>query len=145
MNFRAAQTDDISWLVETALTAYRTVFAPLLPACDWSTFDEDWFGQRFACQWADVMIASHDDGRAGFCLMTHANIDMLFVSERCRRVGTGRALLGQAVAQGAKTLECFAVNWRARQFYERHGWIGRGGYARMFAGATCEFIGYRKT
>jgi putative acetyltransferase len=141
---RPAQMVDIPWLVETTLAAYRTVFAPLLPACDWSAFDGDWFAERFKRQWPDVMIAEVENGPVGFCLMTDANIDMLFIAEGCRRNGTGLVLLRQAEARGARTLECFAVNVLARQFYARHGWTSAGSQSRVFAGSRCEFVSYHK-
>lgn len=141
---RPAKAGDIPWLVETTVETYRTVFAPLLPDCDWAMFDEGWFEERFRRQWVDVVIAVASGQRQGFCLMTGSNIDMLFVAGPRRRQGCGLELLRHAEARGARKLECFAVNTIARVFYERHGWVQVTRHRRLFAGAACDFIGYGK-
>jgi putative acetyltransferase len=141
---RPATPDDIAWLAETGLEAYRTVFVPLLPECDWSAFDHAFFMARFQRQWPDIRIAAQDMARLGFCLVTHGNIDMLFVAGRQRGRGTGQLLLSDAEARGAVTLECFTVNSRARNFYKRQGWVETGYHAREFAGRSCEFVCYGK-
>jgi putative acetyltransferase len=142
---RPAMQADIPWLVETGLNAYRTVFAPLLPDCDWSGFDHAFFMARFQRQWPDIRIAVQGATRLGFCLVTNDNIDMLFVADRQRGQGTGRILLNDAEARGAVTLECFALNSRARDFYKRHGWVETGHYARDFAGRSCDFVRYGRS
>ena len=145
MTCRPATPDDIAWLAETSLEAYRSVFAPLLPECDWSGFDHAFFTARFERQWPDIRIAAQGAQRLGFCLVTNANIDMLFVADGQRRNGAGLILLNDAEAQGAVTLECFALNSLARAFYERHGWVEIAGHARDFAGQCCDFIRYGKS
>lgn len=144
MTCRPAKPDDVAWLTETSLEAYRSVFAPLLPDCDWSRFDHAFFKARFKRQWPDIRIAAQGSLRLGFCLMTSGNIDMLFVAQGQRRNGAGLTLLNDAEAQGAVTLECFAVNSLARAFYEHHGWVETANYAREFAGQSCDFIRYGK-
>jgi putative acetyltransferase len=142
---RSATPDDIPWLIETSLAAYHNVFAPLLPHLDWSSFGASFFEERFGRAWQKVRIASHDDRPIGFSLMTDSNIDMLFVAEGRRSAGCGRALLHDAEARGAKTLECFSINMAARRFYERHDWKLAEAYARPYAGAECTFVRYEKT
>lgn len=141
---RPAGQDDIAWLAETSASTYRLVFAPLLPDCDWSGFDHAFFSARFLRQWSDVRIAEDARGCLGFCLVTGVKIDMLFVADGLRGNGAGLALLKDAEARGAATLECFAANSRARSFYERNGWIRTQAYARIFAGRNCAFIRYGK-
>lgn len=142
---RPARQGDIAWLAATSVSAYRVVFAPLLPDCDWSGFDDAFFSARFLRQWSDVRIAENAVARLGFCLVTDANVDMLFVADGQRGHGAGLALLKDAEARGAATLECFAVNSRARSFYERNGWIRKQAYARVFAGQSCDFVRYCRT
>jgi GNAT superfamily N-acetyltransferase len=142
---RAAMQADIPWLIETSLNAYRLVFAPLLPECDWSGFDDACFMARFQRQWPDIRIAVRGATRLGFCLMTTCNIDMLFVADGQRGQGAGLFLLKDAETYGAATLECFALNSRARDFYKRHGWVETGHYARDFAGRSCDFVRYGRS
>jgi GNAT superfamily N-acetyltransferase len=141
---RPATPDDIPWLTGTSLAAYRNVFAPLLPHLDLSVFSERFFAERFARQWRRVRIASEDSRPLGFSMTTDVNIDMFFVGEGERRGGVGRILLNDAEEHGARTLECFAVNMAARNFYERNGWVLTESYSRTYGGADCDFVRYSK-
>ena len=144
MNIRAAHVGDVDWLVKTTLAAYSDTFEPMLPGCDWSGLGDAFFRDRFSSQWPHVMIASRQDHDLGFALVTHGNLDMLFVTAEARNSGAGAALLASAERAGARTLECFARNEDARRFYERHGWRVAGSYERLFAGMSCAFVSYAK-
>ena len=65
---------------------------------------------------------------------------MMFVDPAAHRTGAGRALLAEAEARGARSLECFRDNLAARHFYEAHGWRLARGYARDFAGRPRAFV-----
>ena len=56
--------------------------------------------------------------------------------------GAGRALLADAQAHGASSLECFAANAPARHFYDRQGWRVTQAYTRFFAGRDRSFVRY---
>lgn len=88
-----------------------------------------------------VHVAADDAGQViGFTLVSlreellshepSAHLEAIAVSEEAEGTGVGRALLsaaeGEARAKGAKTmtLHVFAVNSRARSFYERSGYEG---------------------
>lgn len=140
---RNATADDVARLTEIALDAYRTVFAALLPACDWSAYDAAHFEARFAASWPRIRIVE-DGGLCGFALVTLGHIDMFFIDRRAQGRGLGAALLADAVDRGARSLESFAVNMTARRFYERAGWIATEQSSRMFAGVECDFVRYER-
>jgi GNAT superfamily N-acetyltransferase len=137
---RPAQQDDVPWLVATSLAAYQQDFARLLPECEWSAFDAVHFTERFNRQLPAIRVVISDVERAGFSLITGGHIDMFFVDGTHRGSGIGHALLRDAVAQGARTLECFVANEGARRFYARHGWREGKTSSRRFAGVKCSFI-----
>lgn len=140
---RDAAPDDIPWLAAVALDNYRAVFMPLLPACDWSGFDETHFRKRFADTWSRVRIVA-DVAPQGFALVSDGHIDMFFVDRAAQGRGVGQDLLEDAQARGARSLETFALNLAARRFYERAGWRVAAEYARLFAGVSCDFLRYER-
>ena len=137
MIVRGATDSDLAWLTRTGLETYQKVFRPLLPGVDWSVFDEAFFAARFRRDLDRVRIACHEEKRLGLALLTGTHLDMLFVAGGQRGAGVGGRLL-----DGARTLECFAVNGAARRFYERHGWTLERSYARSFGGVACDFVAY---
>jgi putative acetyltransferase len=144
---RDATVCDIPWLIQTTLESYKQVFAPLLPECDWASFDAAHLGRRFEAQLAQVRVVS-TDGEAGhpvgFANISGTHIDMFFIAHDHMSRGVGGALLADVEQRGARSLECFARNTPARRFYERHGWRLSGAHERMFAGAPCAFVSYEK-
>lgn len=145
MRCRPASEIDIDWLARLSAAAYQQSFAPLLPELAWHLRDTAFFRARFAREWPKLRIYERDCVRLGFHLMSGAHIDMFFVEPRQTGQGVGAVLLADAVAQGAETLECFAVNAGARRFYERHGWRVEAAYMREFLGGACEFVRYRRS
>ncbi|SFI52095.1 Acetyltransferase (GNAT) domain-containing protein [Bosea sp. OK403] len=141
---RNATARDLAWLTEVALDNYRAVFAPLLPECDWSPFDEAHFRARFSEAWPRIRIVA-DAVPLGFALVTDGHIDMFFVDRSAQGRGVGASLLGEAQERGACSLETFAVNQVARRFYERAGWRIAARYSRPFAGAECDFLRYERS
>ena len=81
---------------------------------------------------------------AAFAAMTAGHIDMIFVAPAAIGTGAGHALLVDAQARGARSLECFAANTPARRFYERHGWHVVDRYSRLFAGGMRDFVRYER-
>ncbi len=141
---RDATAGDIARLTDIALDAYHAVFAPLLPACDWSQFDAAHFQGRFSRSWPQTRVV--DDGAAnGFALVTLAHIDMFFIDRVAQGRGLGAALLADVAERGARSLESFAVNLAARRFYERAGWTATEHSSRAFAGAECDFVRYERS
>ncbi len=138
MTPRDAAPSDVAWMAALAAEAYRDVFAPLLPDCDWSGFDAAHFTARFAAEWPRIRVIEG----LGFCLQNGAHIAMFFVAGKARGKGVGARLLDDAVGRGARTLECFALNQGARRFYERHGWRLIDASSRPFAGRSCDFVSY---
>lgn len=102
------------------------------------------FAARFAEVLPRLRVAERDGRVIGFSLMTDGHIDMMFVDPAVHRSGAGRVLLAECEGRGAKSLECFRDNTRARAFYEAHGWRLARGYAREFAGRTHHFVFYEK-
>jgi putative acetyltransferase len=145
MRCRPASEADIDWLAGLSVAAYQQSFVPLMPALDWHLRDAASFRARFAREWPKARIGEWNGLRLGFHLMSGAHIDMFFVDPQQTRRGIGAALLADAVAHGALTLECFAVNAAARRFYERHGWRLESAHVREFLGSDCEFVRYRRS
>jgi putative acetyltransferase len=142
---RDATAQDIPWLIRTTLDSYTQVFAPLLPECNWASFDAARLRGRFDAQLARVrvILADGDAGHpVGFANIGGTHIDMFFVARDHTSRGVGAALLADVEQRGARGLECFARNTVARRFYERHGWRLSGTHERLFAGATCTFVSY---
>lgn len=142
MRIRAAREGDIAWLAETSAAIYADVFAATIPGFDPKPFGAAHFSGRFAQSWPRVRIGQEGERRLGFALVTEGTLDMLFVAGGARDGGSGLALLRDAEAHGATTLECFAENAAARRFYERAGWRLAESYERLFGGRPHAFVRY---
>ena len=69
-----------------------------------------------------VTVAERGGAVVGFAARDGSEVNALYVDERARGQGCGRALLAQMQACCARLeLWTFAANARARAFYERHG------------------------
>jgi GNAT superfamily N-acetyltransferase len=77
-----------------------------------------------------------------------APLDKLFTDRRFQGQGQGQghgaALLADAEARGARSLEAFAANLRARRFYEARGWRKTREYERDFVGQVRAIVYYEK-
>ncbi len=73
----------------------------------------------------DVTVALEDERIVGFVASNAVSVSQLFVRVGCHGQGIGRELLRQAMAASAGSLwlYTFARNTRARQFYERNGFV----------------------
>ena len=71
-------------------------------------------------------------------------LNMLFVDARFHGQGLGDALLADAEARGARSLEAFAANHDARRFYEARGWVKTQDYERAFLSKLRAFVRYEK-
>jgi putative acetyltransferase len=141
---RPAKSTDIDALAEVAARSYGAAFAGILEPEVIATRDVALFAERFASSWARIWVAEHEKSIVGFLLMTDGHIDMLFMDPATIRKGGGARLLKEAEVRGAKSLECFRDNHRARRFYERHGWRITREYEREFAGRSRSFVFYEK-
>jgi putative acetyltransferase len=141
---RDADSDEIERLVAITLANYREVFEPLLPHCDWATLGELFAHAGFTPEVLPQLrvIAKAGEPPLGYSKVTDGHIDRFFIDRAGQSRGAGAALLADAAARGARSLECFALNAGARRFYERHGWRKASAYRRAFAGAECEFVRY---
>jgi len=141
---RPARSDDIPILAGIAQSSYRAAFAGILEEEVLEEHDSAFFMARFTHAWERMLVACSGGELIGFLLMTNSHIDMLFMDPAKSRRGGGARLLEEAEAQGARSLECFRDNHRARRFYERHGWRISRQYDREFAGRSRSFVLYDK-
>lgn len=143
MRVRLAAAADVAGAAAVASASYRAAFAAILPADELARRTPDSFVPRFTAALGRLVVADAD-AILGFALATGGHLDMLFVDPAAQGSGAGRALLADAEARGAVSLECFRANAAARRFYERAGWHLVRGYARPFAGAVHDFVFYEK-
>lgn len=142
MIVRAAAQADIAALADIAARAYREGFTGILDDETLSRRDSTFFAEHFRDKLPRLRLAERDGEAHGFTLVTDGHLDMLFVAPDRARRGAGRALLADAVAGGARTLECFRDNRAARAFYERAGWRPTCAYEREFIGRARAFVFY---
>jgi putative acetyltransferase len=142
---RTSTPADFPALAAIAEAAYRQAFAAILPADTLACFDRPFFAARFALERRVPVVATDDAGAVlGFHLVGEGHIHMLFVDPARQARGAGRALLADAEARGAVSLESFRDNHAARGFYEKHGWALAREYVRPFAGRDRAFVAYVK-
>ena len=144
MILRPARPADFPALATIAEAAYRLGFADLLPPPVLARFDFSHFALRFALETVLPTLAETDGAVVGFHLTEARHIKMLFIAPERRKQGIAAALLADAEARGAATLESFRDNAPARRFYERHGWRCVREYTRAFDGIECAFVAYEK-
>lgn len=144
MIVRAAMEADIAATAVVATASYAAAFADILGAEKLARYDQAFFVARFTASLARLRVAELDGAVAGFSLVTDQHLDMLFIAPAAQRHGVGQALLADAEAGGAVSLESFRDNHRARHFYEHFAWRLTAEYAREFAGATRHFVRYEK-
>ncbi len=144
MILRAAAPADIDAAAGVASRSYRAGFGGILDAGVLDGRTPAFFAERFRAAPHLLVLAERGGAVLGFSLMTNRHVDMLFVDPPAQRGGVGRALLEEAEARGACSLECFRANFAARRFYEARGWALAQAYSRAFAGAEHEFVRYEK-
>lgn len=137
---RPARAEDIPAAAALMAKAYAVHFRPIIGEAALG-FDQAHFEARFARDLADLTVFD-DGGIEGLLLLAGGHIAMLFAATPGG--GHGTALLADAEAQGARSLEVFDTNDRARRFYERAGWRVASEYQREFAGAEHRFLRYEK-
>ncbi len=137
---RATAEADIREVSKVAAASYADGFAGILDAATLAERTAGFFAARFAEAWPRMTTAALDGRIVGFSLVTDGHIDMLFVAPWSYGSGAGKALLRAAEAAGARTLECFADNAKARAFYEHNGWRLTAAYQRSFAGRVMRFV-----
>ena len=148
MIIRAAALPDIPAAASVAAAAYAAAFAEILEAETIAPYNAAFFTARcttsLTAAHKRLRVAAQNGAIVGFCLMTDGHIDMIFVAPTALGTGAGHALLADAEASGALSLECFAANARARRFYERHLWHLADTYSRPFAGRMRDFVRYER-
>ncbi len=145
MIVRAATEADITATATVAVASYGAAFAEILGADILARYDQGFFVARFVVSLARLRVAEIEGAVAGFSLVTDGHLDMLFIAPAAQGRGVGQALLADARAGGAVSLESCRDNHTARRFYEHFGWRLASEYSRVFAGATRHFVWYRKT
>lgn len=141
MKVRAATPDDIPALASIAARSYRHGFSGILEEEALAQRDQPFFAARFEDLWPHCLVAEADRPVA-FGLMRDGHIDMLFTDPLAIGQGAGTVLLRALDERGARTLECFAANARARRFYEARGWRVLRAYRRTFVGRERDFVLY---
>ncbi|MBM6593326.1 GNAT family N-acetyltransferase [Microvirga pudoricolor] len=144
MIIRNAEPRDVGALSRIAESSYRAAFASILDEDVLLSRNADYFARRFRESWPSLTVASDEGWILGFCLLTDGHVDMLFLAPEATGRGVGALLLKHAEKNGAKSLECFRDNRRARAFYEREGWTLARSYERDFAGKPHAFVFYEK-
>ena len=145
MLIRPAGAHDIEATAAVAAAAYQGAFAAILEPAVLAVYDAGFFAKRFAATLDRLRLAVNESAVLGFCVMTHAHIDMLFIAPAAQGSGAGSALLRDAERRGARSLECFAANMPARRFYERRGWRVTDAYRRALGGVQQRFVWYEVT
>ena len=141
---RDAGPEDAPALAALVAESYRTAFAEILEPEDLAQRDAAFFEGYFAQAWPFTRVMERGGEIAGFARMTGAHLDMLFVDARFHGQGLGAALLADAEARGARSLEAFAANLDARRFYEARGWVKTQDYERVFLDRLRVFVRYEK-
>lgn len=144
LRLRAATPADIEALADIVAGAYADSFATILEPAALAQRDAAFFRQHLAARLERVLLAERAGRPVAFSLVTEGHLDMMFVAHGERGHGAGAALLDRAEAAGARTLECFRDNLKARAFYEARGWRLARAYQREFIGATYAFVFYAK-
>ncbi len=134
LTVRAAEPSDAAVIVRyiRALADYEHAPADVVRVTEGDVL-RDGFGES---RYFEVMIAELDRDPVGFALFFHTystweghagiHIEDLFVEERARRLGAGRALVAAvariAEERGCPRLELSVLDWNpAREFYHRLG------------------------
>jgi putative acetyltransferase len=98
--------------------------------CEFRTLD--YFRHRIDNERETVRVSGGPGKPIGLCIVSGANLDMLFVAPLERGKGVGERLLADAETRmhknGVKEGYLYVAldNDRAVQFYERHGWTDAG-------------------
>ncbi|GGH09184.1 hypothetical protein GCM10007036_05070 [Alsobacter metallidurans] len=127
-----------------ALASYRSAFAAIASPEYLASRTDATFAERFTTSLDRVRLAERDGAVIGFTMVTAGHLDMLFVDPAAQGSGAGSALLADAEARGACTLESFRDNHPARAFYERHGWRLTRAYDRDVGGGVHACVFYEK-
>ncbi len=142
---RDAEPLDVAALAALAATSYRVAFAEILEPAALALRDESFFSGYFTESLPQIRVALSGGTIAAFAKTTDDHLDMLFTDAAFQGSGHGDALLRDAEARGARSLEAFAANLPARAFYERRGWRLTKSYEREFIGKMRSFVFYEKS
>lgn len=104
--------------------------------CEFRT--EDYFRRRINKERELVRVCGAPGKPIGLCILSRANLDMLFVAASERGKGIGERLLADAEAQmrenGVKEAYLYVAlgNGGAIRLYEKHGWTCAGAVDKDF-------------
>jgi ribosomal protein S18 acetylase RimI-like enzyme len=104
--------------------------------CEFRT--RDYFRRRIHNERETVRVLGPPGKPIGLCMVSNANLDMLFVSPLERSKGVGERLLADAETRmrggGVKEAYLYVAigNDGAVRFYERHGWTKAGKVNKVF-------------
>lgn len=107
--------DSHDLIAEPALCTFRTA---------------DYLLRRIECERKNVHVAGAQGRPLGLCIVSGANLDMLFITASKRSNGIGECLLADAEKRmresGVKVAYLYVAlrNEGAIRFYRRHGWAG---------------------
>jgi ribosomal protein S18 acetylase RimI-like enzyme len=169
IGIRRAGDDDARGLAEVHIETWRAAYRGMIPAAYLASLSvaarEGTWRERFRVLPADrrPWVATDKDEIVGFVVAGPEHLDddtvntdmgevyAINVSPGCWSRGVGRNLLARAERDlrehgyPAAILWCLADNFRARAFYERHGWQFEGTTkTREFGGTDVEEVRYRK-
>jgi glucosamine--fructose-6-phosphate aminotransferase (isomerizing) len=144
MNLRRAMPADVPALADVAAAAYAQAFAGILEPEALASRDAPFFQAHFSERVERLFLAEESGRVIGYTLVTDGHLDQMFIAPQAQGKGAGAALLEQAEAAGARSLECFRDNQRARAFYESRGWRLARAYEREFIGRHRAFVFYEK-
>jgi putative acetyltransferase len=134
VRIRRARLADMDELASLHHAQFHLAFAGIIGAEALAPRTAEYFRRRFVRHVPRISVAWLPRQMAGFSLVRRGYLQMLFVRPGLQSRGVGRALLRNAERRGARTLDCFAVNLRARAFYRREGWRLIRRFRLSFAG-----------
>ncbi|WP_460448047.1 GNAT family N-acetyltransferase [Alsobacter sp. SYSU BS001988] len=124
--------------------SYRAAFSSIVGEAFFAARTPADLAARFTASLDRMRVADRDGAVVAFSMVTGTHLDMLFVDPAAQGTGAGAALLADAEARGARSLESFRDNHAARAFYERHGWRLTREYERDVVGGVYACVFYEK-
>ena len=122
MRLRLADASDADALA-TLFTASRALLT-FLPALHSAAEDRRFIGEQVLTALRVTVAEDGEGSLLGFIAEDEGWIEHLYLAPDARRMGIGTSLLNAAkLRQTQLDLWCFAENFPARAFYERHGFV----------------------